>query len=1053
MLPYRRHGRNAFQQDPEKEARLLYAKPLWTLTDDELSEAVKSGIVDAQSELTVRQHIRDMMDGFKNRIVQKIEAGDEVDPAGADTTANKEEFADIFLEHDTTLNNMPSNTTLKADYKTRIFEGGIVSTPIAGDVEANRKTIADAIDHKKQTLQEECIRFAEEQYPTKSPDEAVDLFIQSRTKAAEKKLATDNRATFAEALKKARENAIKQSFREFAQTSNRTDPYKMVEDYYRSKSLTLPPAAELAPLISIAEEHRRTVLQTELKEFVESGIRYRRKQEAIDAFILEKGIAGAPDTPDQTILRDPQFKPMLEKAAEEAICKRHNAIRAEQITPQYDKIIEEIEGTQNKLEAAILALQNKAGIKDPKDIERLYEWRSMLATYMAIARANSEEVAKISAWQRGTSTDQPELLAAYISPSVPPSELVEFDTRFREQIVHTPNASTDEWEKIHGSPENVQTKRKKVLDDLCTDEILSVAIAEKLENLQQVCGDIKSALVSAGIKDTADKLKDMANKVEDEELAKKNKTELKLTLFQKIQKLNNDLGITWITPYQVYMGVKKYIDNYRADIEDINRRKISAVTSSIANAVAEIMPTAFNNAVKQRAKSTIDSEDNKVKDEFINTLKSGPASFNDLFKQGGSYDSNQHDYNLNRAVLEYAASRGWLYDMDPENNIVMGRTLVNGGNLPPGQDEKEYIDQLREINTKGMNSEKQRGVEIVDREGDFDKIFIEFKHQLELRNYMAAVGIIERTIGKGKKAHTVTQLTVAFVRHIRSDTNAWKYIHFNVIEALKGIGYGYPLFTTAMLDHSLPKTIKKRERDPFAMKKGGTFTATLEQLEAEIDMQAPGLKDRDQEQFDELVAKALSGQTISSHVDKNGDEQSWSHAVTLFGENYKAYRADMAASARPNNLNYEKMQDFLHDSELLLTGSPVFNKIFTVGSTDDFDNAEMAQQFSGDIIKRYDVLYDACARGTVSIETLRQYQEKFCDLWDDYFANTPRANAASQINLRTDAGDRIFESMYMRGLIREKTLKEKEAANSPLAKAILQNAAQKPKKITPTLAP
>ncbi len=1011
------------------------------MTDVELQAAVAAGIVAAQAEIQVRDDIRGLIAGFRTQITTLIANGDVVAPVGADTTPDKETFADLFLREDRTL---VADPALQALYRGKMIDAtGSIHTHFAADVANNRNAISDAITNKKTALIADCKVFAGTSTKLDPIDIVNDYHTSKAAKPVEQAVITANRADFETGVIDVKKAALVTEFKTFATTSPRGDPALMVEDFFAFKGLSIVPpihplTVDRVPFLAVANEARKTALLADCKSFAERdaspGVAHRRRDDAVNDFITSKAASPA----EQAIITANRAE--FEKQSNEGIYEKHNLLKAEPIAAKVEAMAEKVKESRE----TIIKILTKLGGTRPADKNQGKIWDTLkfYDTTLALREPDinryKAHIEMIKNWQEGTMTDTPtEFILALTGSSVhaiPAAEMGAVVTRFVDQINRVPNAKDVDWRAIGGSDDEIRAKKKRVAEDICKDDITSVCIAEELENIESYMSDLEGEMAMLQIPEICEESENFLKAMDDAALKDMDKETVSTTLYQKFHALNEGLGIAWVTPYQLYLGWKKYWDVRKSTRDERNRRAGSKVAKVIGDTIGAFTRTKFDADVSQALKASADGEDNKVKSEFIEVLKSGPSSFQDLFKLGGIYEHNQHDPNLNRAVLEYAASRGWLYNMDYASGTVMGRPLIPGTNLPAGEDIKNYMDQIRDTNTSGMNTEKKRGSDIVDRESDFNKIFAEFKDQLDQHNYMAAVGIIERSIGKGKRPDSITLFATTLVRHIRSTGTAWKYVNNNVIEALKGIGYSYPLFTTAMLSYDLPRIIHREQRGEANAMEGSTFTATLARLEQDIRAQNRNIDD---DELDELVAKALSGQTITG--DKKKKE--WAQAISIFDDQYKAYRNEISANARPNSMTYDKMQDFLKGSELLLTGPDVFNKIFKITSTVDFDDKTLAQPFAGDIMERYDTLLDLYRAGKIPKKTVENFQKKFQTLFESYFANTPRATEAAQFDFTTTkkgGGDeRVFEGMYLRGLLAKSTLDDKAAKGNNLARTIL----------------
>ncbi len=904
---------------------MLYSnKPVPSMTEDELIDAAKEGIVAANNELQIRTNIRAQMTGFKDRVITLIETG-QVQPDGIEATSTKEEFARSFLDNDETLNNLPSNAQMKLDYEERLFENpNTVATVLAKDVEDHRKAIAESLDKRKKTLLTEATEFVKKVNPT---------------------------------------------------TNNA----------------------------------------------------YRRRREAISKFFDSKKGKGT----DQSIIV--RNRKEFEDLANTGIYEERNKLRGRSVLQEINENIQKLDSYRNTISDVF----NRLGGKRPwnRDYATLWDTlemrdRLLEARLMYIRSTLHERASKIDRWQAGDI--DPSEFRQYITGTSDPSEKVDIEKGFDSQLAHVTTA--------HPGGYSAWTSGTKIeaAANIQKDDRVAVAINEELAGVQREMNDLMNEIESMQTGTICNWCKDFFAKVDE---AKEN--EKPETLFQRLKNAYQAMNIEWTTPMEIYLGWKKFWDVRKQTYEEKQRRGAARNAQKFGSFVKGISPfTNFENDVEQTLKAAVDNDDSSYKDAYIKLLKSGPEKFDSLFKPGGFYELNQHDPLRTKAVLEYAAEHGWLYDLDSETATVMGIKLVPGKNLPAGEDLETYLETLQSMDGNGSDKSRNEAKSSISTATSWSPIFKRFEKELSLNNLWGAIGVMEKAIDRGKDPATCSKLAVRFFRHMRDNQNIRKYITSDMLDQLGNISFSnvtWGYFPLKLDKESILAWASSQ--DPNRIENAGTFAATIKEVEARVIALETGTGRKiDTVKIDDLVGRILAGQVVK--------EEGWSNALSIFSPEFSKYRKQLAGSDPGKVTGGE---DYRQKSEAILYGSTGLSKILFLTSQGGLQHESFAKPFLADIINRHNELRDPANH--IDQTALQTFEEHWQNAFHDFIINAERLKDASQASWTfgsefapqkltasgsvmesTKEDGNIWKMLYQHGLIKTATLDSKNNAFSKAVK-------------------
>ena len=278
------------------------------------------------------------------------------------------------------------------------------------------------------------------------------------------------------------------------------------------------------------------------------------------------------------------------------------------------------------------------------------------------------------------------------------------------------------------------------------------------------------------------------------------------------------------------------------------------------------------------------------------------------------------NYNQARALLSYAAEKGYLYFIDrdwsmepPSSRSVLGYKL---GQMLGDMGETEihqYYKKLLSAQRSGEQDARGSGEKQASSREEAALIVDDIRRELEGNNYWKVVGMIDVAMKKGKEPEISPWISAVLLRHFREDPKASKFFEKRLLEQVGNIGFGHPGFSlekfkTQRVDIDKYLRGKVKYGDP----EGSKFLAAHAAIEREVLAADPslGADDRKQE-FDRTVAKILG-----FHTTKVGDRY-----FSIFADGpggvYKAYREEILETKYFGGINMEADADFFYDSEIV----------------------------------------------------------------------------------------------------------------------------------------
>jgi hypothetical protein len=358
-------------------------------------------------------------------------------------------------------------------------------------------------------------------------------------------------------------------------------------------------------------------------------------------------------------------------------------------------------------------------------------------------------------------------------------------------------------------------------------------------------------------------------------------------------------------------------------------------------------------------------------------------------------------------VLEFAAEKAWLYDIDPLNgHNVYGIDFIN-------EFGPEAFLHLVQSYEGGKSKEEKRGHEKVNKRPDIPPMIDDLIHELKDKNLFAAKGIFKRIQEKAKLTHSSLWAMTTFLSQLRKDPDLLKTLDKGLLDDLGNIGIGESAWSLTMF--------KFMRDDLMKLKSGAKFgttcklDSTIIKIENRIRARygnEPYFKNHPKiRNMEEAVAYILAGKSI---VD--GDFK-----LSIFESEFDDYRKWWLDNANTTTSAAKTDDDFfgVEGSDVMLTGEAIIKEVGTRDSTGRPTHQRKAPNFYASVIDRYDDLRKNNPAALLNFRN--EMQGKFRQWLRTYVSSN--AATAGQMPEETDGkGCYLLDEMLSRGIFREEDI-------------------------------
>ena len=425
-------------------------------------------------------------------------------------------------------------------------------------------------------------------------------------------------------------------------------------------------------------------------------------------------------------------------------------------------------------------------------------------------------------------------------------------------------------------------------------------------------------------------------------------------------KTKQSLGIEFYTPMQLYLAFQELKEAFLEVRKQKDRLQASKIAAFAGRALSPL--PYFGRDFEMILENSQIKKNDEVKNGFVEALKapSWDPGFDDLFKPGGIMDQNFHDKNRTRAILEYAASKGFLYElMDSStsaNKVLFGRWKYESL-LPSEWTEQQvsaYWGNLPGDNTNGGEKRAELGKELTKNVDNADEFIESIDTAIKTHDLWFAKGVIERALDRGKSGNLSARIGVLVMERMRTDPLLRKVIPIGWMDKTGVLSAKTAAFTFGHFNFQRKYIYAWARSGETSMRGAGSLGRIIEDVKQDILDKDPALDPDKHTQGSEEWEKAqktlnlLVGRVLASEIIEVGngkgkgvpaDGSQGGKIVSIFDRKFDFYNKG-SGKQRDDEVDIEKLpDDFFNDpSEILLCDAPIISKILSYGSTRLFDH-------------------------------------------------------------------------------------------------------------------
>jgi hypothetical protein len=427
-------------------------------------------------------------------------------------------------------------------------------------------------------------------------------------------------------------------------------------------------------------------------------------------------------------------------------------------------------------------------------------------------------------------------------------------------------------------------------------------------------------------------------------------------------------------------GAKKYWAALMKTLEDRAERYDADVARAFGEAMEQFnFWPVYGVEVDQILSQQLDAKANEEAEAMKKSLEGDNVKWEGLFSEGGEFWKYVgKNANKTRGILDYAAEKGFLYDIDDDlhnhDHPIYGKSLkeICFDWEASGDHQKtlDYFTALRGKNSSGREHEIDHGYKM---EHDVENVprFIEMlEHELDEHNLWAAAGVCKRAMERGLQGEVAAWLFTTVMQKLREHPDLRKFApvaFFDIIGKLSMYQTAFTLGWAKGYRNQLriwAKTKDIDEADEALAKQ--TVLGNLNVIQKEIleyDKTIDISKQEGRSKLNNLVAKVLASQVV---------ELPGHHYIHIFQTRFKDYREKakgmFASTADPLK---EDSDYAVEDTEKTMLPQVVFKDILAYTSTFEFKNESWVQAFIGSLIRMAETLRD--------IPELADAYKNYCD--------------------------------------------------------------------------
>jgi len=440
------------------------------------------------------------------------------------------------------------------------------------------------------------------------------------------------------------------------------------------------------------------------------------------------------------------------------------------------------------------------------------------------------------------------------------------------------------------------------------------------------------------------------------------------SILENLRNARNAVPIRFYSIYEIWEAGKSVVAAYKETYKQHVQLR-SAIVAKKMGKVISFLP--WGGDIEQILDREVDERNEGIVSKYSEYLKGRNASYKDIFDSNGELARNRHDGNRARGVLDYAASRGWLLDIDfntKTSNGTPGFRLMDGrvlsySDLVPKDWKKSRIDdaysKLITAHNTGKTEESakyEKRYHNIDRTADFARLVDD-----ELSNYniWAVHGIIKRSIERGLDGEVSAWHAVKIMQRIEADPKLKRIITRDWLDQIGILSYYRSAFVLGAFKYGRNKGLSDWcEGSDTNIENAGVFGKLINTVRSDIKQRTGRnfASDKERAELERLTAQVIAAQTIDIK-DQSGNTQTFS----IFEERYRFFREHEFIHSLGDldpGVSKEDPDYFTNICENLIIGQRPVKNILARTGQGTWAEPEKVSHYIGNILYTYQRLYE-----------------------------------------------------------------------------------------------
>ncbi len=455
-------------------------------------------------------------------------------------------------------------------------------------------------------------------------------------------------------------------------------------------------------------------------------------------------------------------------------------------------------------------------------------------------------------------------------------------------------------------------------------------------------------------------------------------------------------------------------------------RKAHRIADNLARGSFIAQP--IEHTLKKQARAA----NEKQTHDFLEFLKTAGLNYDTLMAPGTGLYWKLSNVNEKKAVLEFAAGKAWLFDLDKLNGSNVYGMDYNAEFGP------EQFEELVQSHEGGKAKMVKEGIEKVDKEPDVPPIMNVLVHELRHKNIFVVQGIMQRLQDKAKYSHSHTWMLTTILMLIRdeskSDPTLLKCLDKGMIDNISNHTIQQSAWTITWLK------MKRNQIDDWKKGKAefgnNIVTKTMEDIETRLKQAGAEFPDTPEGRLGkyEAIGMVLAGKTAS---EENGEFKSrilmrfgkhWKKGtkISLFETAFTEYRKEFFDATAQGTCSPAKTDnDYFNNenggSDIMLLNPTHIKKILIKDSTGQWTTAEKAEGFFAQLFDRDDEL---AKLDPIALRNFKQEMSTKINIWWNDLDGSRREKFPQN---RDQSGRRIIKELVDRNLVTDVAWNEMDA--------------------------